>query len=175
MWLRSSQMEKIFGSGFYTAYMSPCVCRRGGYYHQQFYNVSLLFNFFHYKFFKKERFHFGLNEVCSTIQSNILQFFLWMQIKPRYLYYGLVQTDFSPILIYLAQPPNWKFIQVTLRVRTSLPKMKTTCISKAGVSLSKSLLSKEHVRPWKGPCLCVVWTFRKFVQELGSQPGLPAS
>lgn len=74
--------------------------------------------FFHY--FKKERLHLGLNKACSTIQSNILQFFLWMQIKPRYLLYGLVQTDFSPTLIYLAQAPNWKFIEMTLRVRTSL-------------------------------------------------------
>lgn len=75
---------------------------------------------FHYKYFKRERFHFGLNKVCSTTQSNILQFSLWAQIKHRYLYYRSVQTDFSPTLIYLSQPPNWKFIQMTLRVWTSL-------------------------------------------------------
>lgn len=50
-------------------------------------------NFFHCKYFKNEICHFGLNKVRSTTQSNILQFFLWMQIKTRYLYYGLVQTN----------------------------------------------------------------------------------
>lgn len=74
MWVRSSQMEKVLRSGFYTAYMSAGVCRRGSHSHQQFYKVTLLLNFFHYKYFKKERSNFGLNKVCSTTQSNILVF-----------------------------------------------------------------------------------------------------
>lgn len=72
--------------------------------------------FFHYK---KERFHFGLSKVCSTNQSNILPFFLWMQIQAIYLYYGSVQTNFRPTLICLAQLANSKFIQISWWVRIS--------------------------------------------------------
>lgn len=80
-----------FRCGFYTAYTRACVCRRGGHYHQLFYNVNLLFNLlFHYK---KERFHFGLTKVCSTNQSNILQFSLWMQTHVSLL--GISSNQFQ--------------------------------------------------------------------------------
>lgn len=84
LWEDASMRNERCGShpfrcGFYTAYMTACVCRRGGHYHQLFYNVNLLFNFFFH--YKKKGFHFGSSKVCSTNQSNILQFFLWRQIQ----------------------------------------------------------------------------------------------
>lgn len=123
LWEDASMRNERCGShpfrcGFYTAYMTACVCRRGGHYHQLFYNVNLLFNFFFFTIRRKD-FILGRVKYVPQTRATFYSFSCEGKYNMIYLYDGSVQTNFSPTLIYLAQLPNSKFIQMSLWVRSS--------------------------------------------------------
>lgn len=107
-----------FRCGFYTAYMMACVCTRGGHHHQLLYNVNLLFNFSFFFTVRRKDFILGWVKYVPQTRATSYSFSCECKYNP----YISTMDQFKPIsvqLIYLAQLPNSKFIQISLWVRTS--------------------------------------------------------
>lgn len=121
--------------------------------------------FFHYK---KKGFHFGSNKVCSTNQSNILQFFLWRQIQPHISLWWISSNQFqsnsdlfgsaTQLKIYSNEPVSQKLINIS---------EKHEYIACRNLSAQEFTL---QVGCQKGSYLYEYLS--KSMQELGSQPEL---